>query len=579
MAAVAEGETDAAGIYWINDTSEDERAVVYAPGMSQKMGLKSVSKISNERKAKGKPALDIKGRTGKTPGRVTDLPVAKTSLQKISGFSSKSKTPPQESETSLTLDVSHRLHVKSKASLKDLCPEDKRRIANLIEELAKVSEEKEESVQRLKDEQETFEKKIQQLEEQNQLIVQERESLQQQYKECQELLGLYQQYLSQQQEKLNQSISQLNHSHFHCKIASSERTLSRAHSGRGRGAALDGSYLDPRNSGRTGSAGCAHSFLAGVCSGPSSMPLCCIEHERGSHEEDTAGVHKCSGGGWSEPAHDIRSKRDQVADDATKPRDSWHELGLKNGTGCCAEPSETVPYIGREDWEEKRQRLLVQKKQLEVERERLQARLAEQEERLLKQNQELRQSRLNHSKFQQELEQSLNEIRFNEAPQTSVTAEPHSERKEGGLQALKGSVRQPLNEIQPQEHNLQQAEPRLSNDLSTVAKKDMATSPVHSQNFQKSSLQRTLPVSHPRTPKSSKLDSSLIELLDIFSPISNTERSRVSSSTHRSLTGPCQPLSAIRPLRTSVLSPRGQTQPSEEELQESQILEDIFFIC
>ncbi|XP_060791491.1 protein hinderin [Neoarius graeffei] len=564
MAADAAGETGATGIYWINDTSEDEQPVVRVPGVSKKMGLKSVSVSSNEKKAKGKPALDVKGRTGKKTGRITDLPVARASFQKISEFSSKSKTPPQ--------DVSHRLHVKSKASLKDLCPEDKRRIANLIEELAKVSEEKEESVQRLKDKQETFEKKIQQLEDQNQLIVQERESLQQQYKECQELLGLYQKYLSQQQEKLNQSISQLNHSSSQCKITSSERTLNRACIGRGRGAALDGSYLDPINSGRTGSAGCAHSILAGACSGPSSMPSCCIVHDRGSHEEDTDSVHKCTGGGWSEPVCDPYPKRDQVANDATKPRDSWHGSGLKNGTGCCAEPSEAVLYIGREDWVEKRQRLLVQKKQLEVERERLQARLAEQEERLLKQNQELRQSRLNHSKFQQELEQSFNEIRFNEAPQPSVTAELHSEREEGGLQALKGSVRQPLNEVHPQEHNLQQAEARLSN----VAKKDVATSPVHSQNFQKPSLHRVFPVSHPRTPESSKLDPSLIELLDIFSPICNTERSRVSSSTHRSLTGPRQPLSAIRTWRSSGLSPQGQTQA---ELQESQILEDIFFIC
>ncbi|XP_053543873.1 protein hinderin [Ictalurus punctatus] len=577
MAAVAEGETDAAGIYWINDPSEDEQSVVFVPGVSKKMGLRSVSVSSNEKKAK--PALDIKRRTGKKPDRITDAPVAKTSLQKISEFTSNSKTLPRVSATSESQDVSHRLHVQSKASLKDLCPEDKRRIANLIEELAKVSEEKEVSVQRLKDEQETFEKKIQQLEEQNQLIVQERERLQQQYKECQELLGLYQQYLSQQQEKLNQSISQLNHSHSHYEIASSERTLSRAHSGRGRGAAVNGSYLDPPNSGRTGSAGCAHSFLAGVSSGPSPMPACCIERNQGRHEEDAADVHKCPRGAWSESAHDTRPKRDQVANDATKPRDSWHRLGLKNGTGCCAdEPSETVPYVGREDWEEKRQRLLVQKKQLEAERERLQARLAEQEERLLKQNQELRQSRLNHSKFQQEFEQSFNEIRFNEAPHPSVAADPHSERKSGGLQALKGSVRQPLNEVQPQEHNLPQAEPRLSKDLSTVAMKDMATSPVHSQNVQKSSLQRAYPVSHPRTPESPKLDSSLIELLDIFSPISNAERSRVSWSTRRSLTGPRQPLGAVRPAHSSVLSPRGQTHPSQEELQESQILEDIFFI-
>lgn len=178
------------------------------------------------------------------------------------------------------------------------------------------------------------------------------------------------------------------------------------------------------------------------------MPSCCVEHDGGSHEEDSAGVHKCSEGDWSEPAHGMRSKKDQVADGATKPSDSSHGLGLKNGTGCCAEHRETVSFIGREDWEEKRQRLLVQKKQLEMERERLQTRLAEQEERLLKQNQELRESRLNHSKyvkfkvfeclhifsgntapsafrFQHELEQSFNEIRFNGAPQPSVAADLH----------------------------------------------------------------------------------------------------------------------------------------------------------
>uniref|UniRef100_A0A674PLG5 Zgc:162344 n=1 Tax=Takifugu rubripes TaxID=31033 RepID=A0A674PLG5_TAKRU len=64
---------------------------------------------------------------------------------------------------------------KGIVSLKDLCPDDKRRIANLIEELAKVSEEKEVSVQRLKDEHQNFEQKIQQLEEQNVMIAQERE--------------------------------------------------------------------------------------------------------------------------------------------------------------------------------------------------------------------------------------------------------------------------------------------------------------------------------------------------------------------------------------------------------------------
>uniref|UniRef100_A0A8C9DVD5 Uncharacterized protein n=1 Tax=Prolemur simus TaxID=1328070 RepID=A0A8C9DVD5_PROSS len=54
------------------------------------------------------------------------------------------------------------------ASLKDLCLEDKRRTANSIKELARVSEEKEVTEERLKAEQESFEK-IRQLEEQREM--------------------------------------------------------------------------------------------------------------------------------------------------------------------------------------------------------------------------------------------------------------------------------------------------------------------------------------------------------------------------------------------------------------------------
>lgn len=53
-----------------------------------------------------------------------------------------------------------------------------------------------------------------------------------------------------------------------------------------------------------------------------------------------------------------------------------------------------TPEPGHEDWEEKRHQLLLQKMQLEAERERLQARLAEQEERLERQSALLNQSRL-----------------------------------------------------------------------------------------------------------------------------------------------------------------------------------------
>lgn len=56
-----------------------------------------------------------------------------------------------------------------------------------------------------------------------------------------------------------------------------------------------------------------------------------------------------------------------------------------------AQDTLTIPVLGHKHWEEKRHQLLVQKMQLEVERERLQVRLAEQEERL-------QQSRLHSSR-------------------------------------------------------------------------------------------------------------------------------------------------------------------------------------
>lgn len=62
---------------------------------------------------------------------------------------------------------------------------------------------------------------------------------------------------------------------------------------------------------------------------------------------------------------------------------------LRAGLGTVPEAQDTLttPVLGHKDWEEKRHRLLLQKMQLEVERERLQVQLAEQEGRLGRQKQ------------------------------------------------------------------------------------------------------------------------------------------------------------------------------------------------
>lgn len=69
-----------------------------------------------------------------------------------------------------------------------------------------------------------------------------------------------------------------------------------------------------------------------------------------------------------------------------------------------------------------------------------------------------------------------------------------------------------------------------------------------------------------------RLDDSLIELLDIFSPASNSERYRNSQSSWRSSVAP-------QSSQKTLLSPFGPSRSSLQDLEESEILEDIFFIC
>uniref|UniRef100_A0A8C4QRH5 Uncharacterized protein n=1 Tax=Eptatretus burgeri TaxID=7764 RepID=A0A8C4QRH5_EPTBU len=80
------------------------------------------------------------------------------------------------------------------ASLKDLCVEDKRRIANLVQELARVSEECAEAQSRLIDERSTF---MQRLQQQDQQLTEYRD-LQCKYAKCMEMLDQYQHELSRQ---------------------------------------------------------------------------------------------------------------------------------------------------------------------------------------------------------------------------------------------------------------------------------------------------------------------------------------------------------------------------------------------
>ncbi|XP_056002098.1 protein hinderin-like isoform X3 [Ostrea edulis] len=102
-----------------------------------------------------------------------------------------------------------RLHVSKRVSLKDLCADDKKRVANLIKELAKMGDEKEAVLGQLQTERREYEKQVIQLVTQQENILQEREDIQGKLFQCQELLSRYKDQLLEREEQLNTSITDI----------------------------------------------------------------------------------------------------------------------------------------------------------------------------------------------------------------------------------------------------------------------------------------------------------------------------------------------------------------------------------
>ncbi|XP_046882411.1 protein hinderin isoform X2 [Hypomesus transpacificus] len=589
MAAVTTGRNNS-GIFWINDTSDEDQPVIFYPGVSRERSLRTAFKSgcqSGSNNCKRNPTMRAKcgiesrnessmGKASKKQAQPLSLSSRETTNGKDMFQSTSSSVLPSPTPVTHNLLTSPKVsQAKSKTSLKDLCPEDKQRIANLIQELARVSEEKEESVQKLRDEQGLFERKIQHLEQQNTLIIQERESLQQQYRECQELLGLYQQYLSQQQDKLNQSIAQLSHSRSHRKVPAGEASCGRPTARSASRSVLDGSYLGmpgygARQPSHTGSG----AGRGGASSYHSSAPLSTLSPSTTPPDSSSSSEHPAAerpimlrGGSTRRNPRPASPRRHTTVGCNT-------EAGPANGAApldavsapespfsrrdppmdAAAEGTLTAAHLGGEDWEEKRHLLLLQKMQLEVEREKLQARLAQQEERLLRQNQQLRQSRLDYSRFQQ----------------ASATELGHAISRNAFLE-----------HNPPQNGHVATSEERGPGDAEDMVEAEHLAGEVmsHQSSLKAPTGPTSPPMVHPRTPHA-RLDSSLIELLEVFSPISVPELGRPPVQQSMPLLHQPPP-SAPRPARRTLLSPSQGCYPRtpQHDLEESQILEEIFFIC
>nr|KAF6471462.1 hypothetical protein HJG59_007267 [Molossus molossus] len=622
MADVAGPSRPGAAAFWSRDFSDEEQSVVYVPGISKEGNIRSRHKLMS-------PKANVKLKTS----RVT---APSFSMESLKGAGD-----------SINEQNFCKGQIKS-ASLKDLCLEDKRRIANLIKELARVSEEKEVTEERLKAEQESFEKKIKQLEEQNELIIKEREdilfeTLQLQYRECQELLSLYQKYLSEQQEKLAMSVSELDAARIQ-----EQQVFSRKNTLPSSSMELDGSYLSVakpqtcyqtrQRPTKTANQDLAAKSLAEfrnnswkpsalhnpkedldrvlletrTCDygSPGNKPAVTVSTEKVPSEElkmkecqhlKPTPSRLCCGRRLSENADHVHPT--EMAPQYSKAHpESCHYCGrfwasLMHGQGVL-QPSETdFKKLLSED---RRQQLMLQKMELEIEKERLQHLLAQQETKLLLKQQQLHQSRLDFNwlrtqavRFKKELvadkeltkprELSLDMNGSDSGPSLLMSA------CDGWLHGTSSSIKKKQESTNSGENRREKKTVGFQSPIEddalwtcekkdthrpqrgtmTGIRKDASTSPMTTES-QKELVSTTMSSFQNDT---SRYETSLLDLVQSLSPKSASKPQPHPSReagvwNHRT----CR-LSSLKSARKKTRA--GGT---PEDLEEDQILEDIFFI-
>ncbi|NXC53929.1 K1328 protein, partial [Aleadryas rufinucha] len=271
--------------------------------------------------------------------------------------------------------------------------------------------------------------------------------LQQQYRECQELLSLYQKYLAEQQEKLSHSLSELSAAKEKERKVLSKKSLCQQPSlGLDNSLGAGGPWTLHKNSGAPKAGSPAHIVLSQPCRNNhdyrTEMHYNHQEHLKEYPVEND--LHrKCnnviSPAKQSSP-HRVKQAQemDQRASEfqSTCPQQvshgcAWRHVGSSGSMedSCCVSqvlrkhsgrvhktcdhsrrfrgsglnhstdsgPKETE--LAKRLYEERRQKLLLQKMELEIEKERLQHLLTKQEAKLLLKQQQLHQSRMDYNRI------------------------------------------------------------------------------------------------------------------------------------------------------------------------------------
>uniref|UniRef100_A0A8C8RDL6 KIAA1328 n=1 Tax=Pelusios castaneus TaxID=367368 RepID=A0A8C8RDL6_9SAUR len=483
--------------------------------------------------------------------------------------------------------------VKS-ASLKDLCPEDKRRIANLIKELARVSEEKEVTEERLRAEQESFEKKIRQLEE-----------------ECQELLSLYQKYLSEQQEKLTVSLSELGVDKLKEQQVSNKKSPCQLPP-----LGLDGSYLSiakPQmlyKNNRTSQLGspvlssvpqhCRNNRAHGTaihyhqkdvpneCPVENGLHRKCNNMMSSAKQRSPYQTHMAPGGDqrmsefqntcpyqMTHCAYRYPASSENIQDSPKlshlpkrhfgPPPETcdYPRLSRVSGLNDSVDSGSKETEHSKRLAEERRQQLLLQKMELEVEKERLQHLLAKQEAKLLLKQQQLSQSRLDYNS----LPRSQGEECLPRTP--ALGKEPKTPGSSGGSSLGRKTVGFSAEEALYM-HGKKETS-RSKRGTASGSRKDAATSPVLTGSRKELVTTATSPIQHD----TSRYEASLFDLAEALSPVAALGHHHYRDSYAWNKTQAPRKGSPRKP--TWGQTPLG-ARSKVEELEESRILEDIFFI-
>ncbi|NXK21715.1 K1328 protein, partial [Arenaria interpres] len=266
--------------------------------------------------------------------------------------------------------------------------------------------------------------------------------LQQQYRECQELLSLYQKYLAEQQEKLSLSLSELSAAKEKEKQVCSKKSSCQQAS-----LELDGSYLRigaPQTFYQNSRASKAGSPARVALSQPCRNNHGCGTEVPYNHQKcpkecpvENALHRKCNNvispvkqrsPHCVKPAQEMDWKGNEFRSSCPQP--GSHSCACRHGGSsgsvnqvlrrhsgpvhrtCDYSRRSRVPGLNdsvdsgpketeeaKRLYEERRQKLLLQKIELEIEKERLQHLLAKQETKLLLKQQQLHESRMDYNRF------------------------------------------------------------------------------------------------------------------------------------------------------------------------------------